>query len=250
MSPALRGVIFDLGSTLLRHRNDDHATPTRMRADLAGFLAAEGLPLDRDEFIALFAAKMDEFFIQRLNDWVEVTSAYVLRETLAELGQPPLTDEMTGRALAAYFAYSETLWEPMPAVYETLDAVAERGYRMGIISNASDDANVQRMIDNAGLRRWFDPILVSAVVGVRKPNPRIFEMALEAWSMTPAEAVMVGDTLGADVLGAQMAGMRSVWFASRAGAPANAAHRHTIQPDAIIHHLAELPAVLASMENS
>ncbi len=109
---------------------------------------------------------------------------------------------------------------------------------------------MQRLIDNAGLRRWFDPILVSAAVGVRKPNPRIFEMALTQWGLAPAEAAMVGDTLGADVLGAQMAGLRSVWLASRADAPANAAHRHTIQPDATIYDLGELPAALEALERT
>ncbi len=244
----LRGVLFDLGSTLIRYTGDDRETQAHMRADLAGFLAAQGVPIDPEQFIATFAARLDEFTSQRLHDWVEVTSAFVLRETLAALGQPPLPDELAARALKAYFAYSEARWQPMPAVHETLAAVAARGYRLGLISNASDDANVQRLIDNAGLRHWFDPILVSAAVGLRKPNPRIFEMALEAWEMQPAEAVMVGDTLGADVLGAQLTGLRSVWLASRAAAPANEAHRHTVQADAVIHDLAELPAALAAFE--
>ncbi len=246
----LRGVLFDLGSTLIRPTGDDYETLAQMRADLADHLLAQGMPVAHDEFTATFAAKLDEFHLQRLHDWVEVTSAYVLRETLTALGQPPLPEADEARALKTYFAISEARWEPMPGVYEMLPAVAARGYRLGIISNASDDGNVQRLIDNANLRQWFDPILVSAAVGARKPNPRIFELALEAWDMPPEEAVMVGDTLGADVLGAQLSGLRSVWFASRAEAPANAAHRHTIQADATITSLAELPAVLRGMEET
>jgi putative hydrolase of the HAD superfamily len=246
MCPVPRGVLFDLGSTLIRYTGNDQETQAHMRADLVAFLADAGVPIEPETFTAVFTAKLDEFYSQRLHDWVEVISAFVLRETLAALGVPPLSDELAGRALKAYFAYSEAHWEPMPGVNETLAEVAKGGYRLGIISNASDDANVQRLIDNAGLRHWFDPILVSAAVGLRKPNPRIFEMALEAWGMPPEEAVMVGDTLGADVLGAQLTGMRSVWLASRAQAPANEAHRDTVQADAVIHTLAELPAVLAT----
>jgi HAD superfamily hydrolase (TIGR01549 family) len=248
----LRGVLFDLGSTLIRPTGQDEETLGRMCADLADFLVAEGRAIDREPFTSGFAARLGEFHKQRLHDWVEVTSAYVLRETMAALGEAPLSDEATARALKAFFAYQESRWEPMPGVYEVLEEVAGRGYRLGLISNASDEGNVQRLIDNAGLRRWFEPILVSAAVGVRKPNPRIFEMALGAWGMQeqPERVAMVGDTLGADVLGAQLTGLRSVWLASRADAPANEAHRQTIQPDVTIYELRELPGALAALEEA
>jgi putative hydrolase of the HAD superfamily len=243
----LRGVLCDLGATLIRPIGDDRATLARMRADLAAFLLGEGLALDAEAFSVAFAARLDEFHRQRLHDWVEVTSAYVLRETLSALGQPPLPEETAARALKAYFAYSETRWELMPGAHETLAALAGRGWRLGLISNASDEDNVRRLLDNFDLRRWFDPILISAAVGMRKPNPRIFEMALAAWGLPPEQAAMVGDTLGADVLGAQLAGLRSVWLAARAEAPANAAHRQTIQPDATIYDLRDLPGALETL---
>lgn len=250
MTGMLRGVIFDLGSTLLRFDGDEQETHSRMLADLADHLSAAGLPIDRAAFVAAFSARMNEFFSQRLRDWVEVTTIFVLRETLKELGLPPLSNDQMARALKAYFAYSEARWKPMPGAQATLERLAAEGYRLGLISNASDEGNVQRLIDNAGLRRWLDPILVSAAVGVRKPNPRIFEIVLEAWGL-PAEAVaMVGDTLGADVLGAQLTGMKSVWIASRPDAPPNEAHRDTIRPDASIHALAELLKVLRSLDGS
>ncbi len=248
--PMLRGVILDLGWTLIRYTGDDLETQTHMREDLAAFLLSAGVPIDREVFLSAFAAQMDEFYTQRLTDWVEVTAALVLRETLAVLGLPPLPDDLAQAALKAYFAYSEARWEVMPGALPLLEALQAQGYRLGLISNANDDANVQRLIDNAGLRRWFDPILVSAAVGLRKPNPRIFEMVLEAWGLEPSEVAAVGDTLGADVLGAQLTGLHSVWFTSRAGAPANAAHRHTIQAEATITALAELPGVLSRFSSA
>jgi len=100
------------------------------------------------------------------------------------------------------------------------------------------------MIDNAQLRPWFDPILISAEFGVRKPNPRIFRAALERWGIGPDEAVMVGDTLGADIFGAQNAGVRGVWATMQADRGANDAHRDTIVPDAAIASLSELLPLL------
>jgi putative hydrolase of the HAD superfamily len=240
----LKGVIFDLGSTLMRPTGQDAVTDARMQADLADHLIAQGLPLDREAFVAAFDAALDEFRAQRLRDWVEVTSAYVLGQALKALGLPPLSEAGLSRALTAYFAYSETLWEVMPEAYATLAALATRGYRLGLVSNTVDAAHMHRLIDNAGLRPWLDPVVLSAETGVRKPNPRIFEIVLEAWGLPPEQAVMVGDTLGSDVLGAQLAGMHSVWLASRTGAPANEAHRHTIEPEATIRSLGELPALL------
>lgn len=247
MAHMIQGVIFDLGSTLIRYEGDEKETQDRMIADLADYLLTAGVPIEQTTFTSTFAARLNEFFAQRLRDWVEVTAAYILRETLEELGLPRLPPERVERALEAYFAYSETRWRPMPDADATLARLAEEGYRLGLISNASDEANVQRLIDTAGLRRWFDPILVSAALGIRKPNPRIFEMALEAWGTPPEAVVVVGDTLGADVLGAQLTGMRSVWLDSRADAPPNEAHRDTIRPDVTIHGLAELPAVLRAL---
>jgi putative hydrolase of the HAD superfamily len=118
---------------------------------------------------------------------------------------------------------------------------------MGLISNASDDADVQRLVDNAGIRGYFDFVLSSAACGIRKPNPSIFNIGLEHWRLAPREAVMVGDTLGADILGARNAGIYGIWVTRRADRPANRDHAGTIQPDGQIETLAELPEKLDSM---
>ena len=107
---------------------------------------------------------------------------------------------------------------------------------------------MQRLIDAAGLRRYFDPIVVSAAVGLRKPNPAVFELVRAAWGVPTAECVMIGDTLGADILGAQLAGMRHVWVTNYAGHPANVAHRGNIIPEAELPGLADLPTLLAAWQ--
>lgn len=132
----------------------------------------------------------------------------------------------------------------MPGAPDTLAALRAAGLRLGLISNAADDGNVQRLIDRAGLRPWFDPILVSAAVGLRKPNPRIFGRVLEAWGLAPAEVVMVGDMLGADILGAQLAGLRHVWLTAQADHRANAAHAGQIIPEARADSLPDLLPLL------
>ncbi|MBI3243110.1 MAG: HAD family hydrolase [Chloroflexi bacterium] len=243
----LQGAIFDLGSTLIsnEYNNNWSKLRPRMIADLTADLQAQGLALGREVFAEAFARIFADFDVQRQTHFKEITSDYILRTTLNELNIP--SDGLdVPRALAAYFAFSESLWTPMPGVHEALAelASARRGLKLAIVSNAADEANVQRLIDNHSLRSYFDPIVVSAAVGVRKPNPRIFAPVLEAWQIPPGEMVVIGDTLGADTLGAKHAGMKSVWVTMEADTPYNEAHRHTIIPDAVASSLAELPDIL------
>ena len=243
----LRGVIFDLGSTLIYNAYDHrwNAVFPRMCADLLGNLQAAGYDLDGAAFVNRFAAKLYEFDQQRQTDWVEYTARWLLTATLAELGAPPPTPQLLREALEAYYGYSESLWRPMPGLHETLGRIAAAGLKLAIISNAGDDDNVQRLIDIAQVRPYFDPIVVSAAVGIRKPNPKIFEMVLGRWNLPPESCVMVGDTLGSDILGAQMAGLHNVWLTAHADHPANHAHRGNIIPEAEIGALEELPGLLS-----
>jgi len=243
----IRGVIFDLGSTLIYNRLDINwpRALDRMRGELLAQLTAAGYQIDAAAFLARFAAKVNEYSDQRQTDWVEYTTNWILASTLEEMNLPAPPPELARAALAAYYAYSETLWQPVPGLHETLDALAAAGLRLGLISNAADDGNVQRLIDWAGLRAYFDPIVVSAAVGLRKPNPAIFQRVLGPWALPPAEVVMVGDTLGADILGAPLAGLHNVWFTPYATHPANVAHRGNIIPEAELDNFAGLPGVLA-----
>ena len=106
---------------------------------------------------------------------------------------------------------------------------------------------VQTLVDKASLRPYFDLVLSSAACGVRKPSPRIFRIALEHWGVGPSHAVMVGDTLGADILGAHNAGIFSIWVTRRADTPANRVPAETVTPDAVIDNLAQLPALLEKL---
>ena len=249
----LRGIICDLGHTLILHAHGEDWTRIRPRMirDLADYLQANiGLQFDNAAFQTAFARQFSDYDRQRSIEFIEYTAEQILRATLDEFGIPQPDQKSLGSALEAFFAYSETLWRPVPRLIETLDELRDRGLRLGLVSNASDDANVQRLIDNQGLRKYFDPILVSAAQGIRKPNPHIFKPLLVSWRFEPAEVVMVGDTLGADVLGALNAGMHSVWVRIHAERPDNVEHLKHLQPDVSIDTFAELPAALVKLESS
>jgi HAD superfamily phosphatase (TIGR01668 family) len=239
----IHGVIFDLGATLIYTELEGQFAQLfpRMDADLWANLQSQGYVLDREAFLRRFAGN----FLAADSLRHEPPAAEVLRKTLAELGAPRPSAQVVAEALRTYFAYSESLWRPVPGLHETLERLITSGRRLAIVSNANDEANVQRLIDTIALRRYFDPIIVSAAVGIRKPNPAIFEIVLQQWNLPAEECLMVGDTLDADILGAQRAGLHTVWIMAHADLPAaNEAVRGKILPDVEIASLAQLPAVV------
>ena len=238
----LQGVIFDLGSTLINSESDHHwgRVLPRMRRDLWDHIVASGYRLDPQAFLNRFDENFRAYDEQRQASFVEYTIAFVLNRTLSELGAAPLDGEALAGATQAYYAYSETLWKITPGAHDALERLRALGLRVGLLSNAGDAANIERLIDKFELRAYLDPIVISANTGIRKPNPRAFERVLEPWGLGPESAVMVGDTLGADILGAQLLKMRHIWLTAYAGHTANLAHRDTIVPEASAEDLAQV----------
>ena len=237
----IRGVIFDLGSTLIRFNGDWPEILQESSQALSEVLEQEGINHDRRSFIEAFTSEITEGFRAREKDWIERTTSSLLRKVMSQFGYEQVSDEIVDRALVRYYAGSEARWEPMEGVYGVLDELRESGLRLGLISNAGDEKNVQRLIDGARLRSYFDPILISAAEGIRKPNPRLFEKVLKAWAMPAHQVVMVGDSLAADILGAQHTGLRQIWLTAQADTPSNRAHADVIVPEAIAEDITEIP---------
>src|SRR5207244_3631002 len=84
------------------------------------------------------------------------------------------------------------------------------GRIVGVISNSN--GSVQRALEEAGLAAHLQFVIDSSVVGIAKPDPRIFELGVRAAGTTPEETVYVGDSYFVDVVGAQRAGLGAVLF--------------------------------------
>jgi putative hydrolase of the HAD superfamily len=92
-------------------------------------------------------------------------------------------------------------------VSAALDRLRAGGFRLAVVSNS--EGTVEVMLEEVGLRHHFETVLDSAVVGLVKPDPRIFKLALDRLGVSASEAVMVGDSPSADVGGARSAGLRA-----------------------------------------
>jgi HAD superfamily hydrolase (TIGR01662 family) len=242
----LRAVIFDFGGTLMFGRHTWEPSIAKADEALTKYLCAQGMELNLNTFPRDFRRRLSEYFSQREKDLLETTYTFVLREILKEKGYNDVASSVLRNALDALFSVTQSNWELEEDAIPTLKKLDESGYRLGIISNAGDDQDVQRLVSGFGIRSYFDFILTSAACSYRKPHPRIFELALANWYLLPSEAAMVGDNLTADVLGAQRAGLYGVWINRRADPQME--KQESVTPDASLSSLTELPAILDRLQ--
>ena len=247
LNPSLRFpvALFDLGSTLIYFSGDWPEVIRQGQVSLINTLQQAGLKLDAEAFQAQLQARMEAYFSSRDDELVEHTTGAILRNLLSNWGYSDLPEALLLAALQAMYQVSEAFWHVEAETLPALDELRRQGYRMGLISNAADDANVQRLVDKAGLRDYFDILLTSAALGIRKPHPRIFQTALQTWQASPDQAIMVGDMLPADIQGAKNLGIYSVWITRRATLPDDPAP--ALWPDAILDNVGELPELLSSL---
>lgn len=202
---------------------------------------ALGKRFDREKFSEAHASVYSEIFNARAqHDAVEITCLERFARTLKMLE----VDEGIAGPLAEdlrriHMARVREVTKAPPARIDAMKKIA-RHHRVGLISNFDDSETGHLIMHDTGIRDLFDPVIISADTGYRKPNPLIFKIILDAMKLAPADVLFVGDTPLDDVLGSKGVGMHSAWIRMRgrempAGIPA---------PDIIIGDLAELPAAL------
>jgi putative hydrolase of the HAD superfamily len=140
-------------------------------------------------------------------------------------------------ALRALFAQNTTftLWSrPARAAAETLVALRDHGFRLAVISNS--DGSVEAMLERLGLKQHLEYVIDSKIVGIEKPDRRIFDMALTRSGAAAARSLYVGDMFHIDVVGARGAGMEAVLL--------DPASLHSNRECRTIREIADLPACL------
>ncbi|MGH2445565.1 MAG: HAD family hydrolase [Candidatus Limnocylindria bacterium] len=237
-----RLLCLDAGFTLL--------SPRRTLADaLSGVLAEDGQAATEDELHAAWEAAdrwfWDEYHRDgndtwsddaRIDEYWRTYHAKMLGQLGVDAGR-----EVLDRILASQFAADS--WEPYPDVQPMLAAVQDMGdVRIGIVSDWG--SNLRDILIELGLDRYLDFVLPSGAVGVAKPNPAFYRLALERAGVAPADGLMVGDSYRADVRGAWGAGMDAAWLDRREGMNINPAHEPVPNDVRRIHSLDELPEIV------
>jgi putative hydrolase of the HAD superfamily len=202
----VRAVLFDLDDTLF-----DHAGCARQA--LAGLHAAHP-PLQArpfEEFERLHAIFLEQLHHRVLIGEMKLEAARRERfRRLFEAAGVDADDDMVARAALLYRDGYQKVRQPVSGAAALLAEVRTRA-RVAIVSNNLLEEQQQKL-RHCALDRYVDALIVSEEVGVSKPEPGIFRAALDALGCDAGDAVMLGDSWAADVVGALGAGIRAVWF--------------------------------------
>ena len=132
-----------------------------------------------------------------------------LKEAFDTLGVS-VNDDMINYLSEAYIDYLTTFNHLFEGAIEILEYLQYK-YHLHIITNGFEEAQ-ERKMQNSKIRSYFKTVTNSEMVGVKKPNPKIFNYALNSAEANPNESIMIGDSLEADIAGAQKVGMRTIHF--------------------------------------
>jgi putative hydrolase of the HAD superfamily len=232
-----RAVFFDAGHTLL------YAYPS-LGSIYEEVTASLGAQVSPERFLEAFVPAYREG-IRSLggevpaNDagdhrlWREITRR--IHDRIPEMAKV----DFEAWFLALYRRFGEARsWRCYDDVAPLLGRLRERGLGIGVISNW--DTRLRGILKGLGLDRFVDVLLVSSEVGVRKPDPRIFRMALERTGVRAEEAVHVGDLAEEDAEGARRAGLGAVLI----DRDARISDREPPPGVRVIRSLRELPELL------
>lgn len=150
------GILFDLGNTLVHFEGSWPETFAEADQAVLDYLRSAGVGLDEEKFIGEFRGRLNQYYVEREAEFIEHTTAYILRSSLADFGYPDLPEEVLKTTLKKMYAVSQSHWVAEDDALQTLETLRSRSYRLAVVSNAGDDADVQTLVDNRKFRPYLD----------------------------------------------------------------------------------------------
>lgn len=224
----IKGIIFDYGGTI------DSRGVHWSEVIWDGYQAA-GVPVDKPTFREAYVFAERELARTRhilphhtFADLLLIKMRIELQWLADQSNLPADAAELWAKPVAdyCYDAAKNSIADARPV----LDALYER-YPMVLVSNFY--GNVESVLEDFDLRRYFRSIIESAVVGVRKPDPQIFRLGVDALGLRPEEVLVVGDSYKKDIVPAESLGCHVAWLKGKGW---------TADEDAQMH-----PSIIASL---
>jgi putative hydrolase of the HAD superfamily len=242
----IKGIIFDINGTLINIYTDEGMD--EIYRAVSHLLTYQGIYLHRGEVRDRYYRIMEEQLKARGEEYPEFDAIALWREFLSRNLNPawrlPREKlEAMPRFLAeVYRGISRYRLELYPDVKSVLDELKPR-FSLAAVSDGQS-AWALPEIRATGIDSYFDPIVISGDYGFRKPDPRLFQAALDGIGAAPEEVLFVGNDMYRDVLGAGQMGMKTVFFLSNQGRQ----QMEGVEPDYIIYRFAELRKAIEFFE--
>jgi len=235
----IRALLFDVNGTLIDIETDEGLE--EIYRAIAHFLTYQGISLHRWEVRDLYFQIMHHQRARSAETFAEFDVVEVLREFLRNEASdsfhslPTVKREQLPLFLAElHRGIARKRLRPYPLVQETLDQLRSR-FPMAVVSDAQSAYAVPEL-RAVGLLHYFNTIIVSGDYGYRKPDPRLFQKALDALQIRPEQALFFGNDLIHDIFGAQQVGIKAIFVSYNQSNTLT----QTIWPDYTIYSFAEV----------
>ena len=204
LRPEVEHIFFDLDHTLWDFERNSAEAFKVLLADLA-------IPVDVQVFHSVYSPINEAYWEQYRQGLISQQELRLgrLRDSFQQL-DVAVGELVIQQASEAYIDLLTTFTHLMPGTLELLDYL-KPNYTLHIITNGFREAQARKLA-HSSLVAYFDQVIDSESVGVKKPHPLIFESALQRASAKKESALMVGDHLEADVLGALSLGWQAVHY--------------------------------------
>lgn len=220
----IKGIIFDYGGTIDSH--GDHWSEVIWD----GYLA-NGLDIDKNEFRTSYVFAERELARVRLiypeHTFLDLMKIKMQLE-LCDLADRGIISRETADTLAspiAHYCYERA----KASVNDARPVLEELSKHFPLVLVSNFYGNVESVIRDMGIRQYFQGIIESAVVGVRKPDPRIFQLGVIALGLKPDEVLVVGDSMRKDILPAKAIGCHTAWLKGKGWTPEEDQMTHDTQ---------------------
>jgi len=207
MASKAKAIFFDLGETLVTQNIEDNMVTRNALREISPILPKRVSPEK------LFELYRDGYKINeaiRSRHHVEIPIQVWMRQLLERIIEDNPSDQLVSKAINIIVKARAANAVAFDDADSTLRKLSGRDVKLGIISNVSSHEVAMGILDYVRLTQYFDQVVTSASVGIRKPDPGIFRYALMQFKARPEEAVMVGDSEMHDIGGGYVAGLKTV----------------------------------------
>jgi len=237
MNNQVEAILFDMGGTL---RRTIERTQEEKQKSIQQMLILLGVEHSVEDFASLLFTRAKAY-----KDWAEQTRIELNESELWTKWMLPdfPAEQVSGVAVQLNQFYREAIGRRM-VLPESQDVILElfrRGYRLGLVSNTTSSVEVPAVLKELGISGHFETVILSAVVGKRKPNPAILLEATQRMEIAPEQCAYIGDRIDRDVAAARQAGFsKAIILRDPNESSANGMNGSNLAPDHVVENLREL----------
>jgi putative hydrolase of the HAD superfamily len=205
-----KALIFDLYGTLIDIITDEF--DPWVYSVLSQYLSYHAVKIKPDELKEAYFKGIERHFQQSSEEYPEVDVYKIFQEIMQSYGNTRYSKAIVIDTAILFRSLTRKHFGLFPSLIDTLARLSEN-YNMAIISDAQW-VFAEPEIEMLGLDRFFKLRILSSCLGFKKPDVRLFDLAMEKLKVRPEESVYIGDTLHRDLVGAKGAGMKCILFKS------------------------------------